>query len=301
MSAESDAWTEPGALSRNGVLPRPRGRHVPWAEILKHVVLVAFSAGILLPLLWVLMLSIKSLPDAYTNTIWPKHFNFSHYSYAMNHVATLPQNMANSVLVTIATIVITTICAVLAGYALVHLETPGKAVVLAFLVATLFFPTRIFALIGIWEIQNNLRLLNTTYGLVLPYVTLSLALSVFIMRAVFETIPKDLADAARIDGCGPWKLLWRVMLPLVRNGVVVVIIVNFVTAWGEYLLATTLTDDQEVRTLPVVIASASGGLGQWAWPRIAAVYIMAVAPALLIFAVSQKWYMKGLQEGALKG
>jgi ABC-type glycerol-3-phosphate transport system permease component len=300
MSVESEAPARREALTKSAALRGPTRRRLRWGSILKHAVLVTLSANILLPLAWVLLLSIKSLPDAYTNTIWPRRFDLDHYSYALNHVATLPRNMANSVFVTIATIIITTICAVLAGYALVHLNTPGRAVVTTCLVATLFFPTRIFALIGIWEIQNNLRLLNTTYGLILPYVTLSLALSVFIMRGVFETIPKDLGDAARIDGCGPWKMLWRVMLPLIRNGVVVVIIVNFVTAWGEYLLATTLTDDQEVRTLPVVIASASGGLGQWAWPRIAAVYIMAIAPALIIFAVSQKWYMKGLQEGALK-
>ena len=90
------------------------------------------------------------------------------------------------------------------------------------------------------------------------------------------------------------------MLPLVRNGVVVVIIVNFVAAWGEYLLANTLTTDQDQRTLPVVLASASGGMGQWAWPRIAAVYMMAIAPALVAFAIAQRWYMRGLQEGALK-
>jgi ABC-type glycerol-3-phosphate transport system permease component len=300
VSVESTTWARSQEERREAVRPRRRPPRLRWGTVLRHVVLIGFCLSVLLPLFWVLLLSIKSIPDAYTARLWPREFNFTHYSYALGHVATLPRNMANSVFVTIATVVITTACAVLAGYALVHMATPGRAVALGFLVATLFFPTRIFALIGIWEIQNNLRLLNTTYGLILPYVTLNLALSVFIMRVVFETIPRDLADAARIDGCGPWKMLLRVMLPLVRNGIVVVIIVNFVTAWGEYLLATTLTDDQEVRTLPVVIASATGGLGQWAWPRIAAVYVMAVAPALITFALAQKWYMKGLQEGALK-
>jgi ABC-type glycerol-3-phosphate transport system permease component len=107
-------------------------------------------------------------------------------------------------------------------------------------------------------------------------------------------------DAARIDGAGGWRTLLSVVLPLMRNGIVVVVIVNFVTAWGEYLLAVTLTNDQEVRTLPVVLASAFGGMGQWAWPRIAAVYVMAAAPGLLAFAITQRWYMRGLQEGALK-
>ena len=276
-------------------------RPFPWGAVLRHAVLLFFCLIILFPLVWVLLLSVKSLPDAYTNRIWPREFDFSHYGYAVTHISTLPRNIFNSVFVTVSTVVLGTVCAVLAGYALVHLKTPGRTVVLALLVASMFFPTRIISLIAVYQIQKQLGLLNTTYGLVFPYVTLSLALSVFVMRGIFETIPQDLADAARIDGCGPWRMLLQIMLPLVRNGIVVVIVVNFVAAWGEYLLATTLTNDQDVRTLPVVLAAATGGMGQWAWPRIAAVYVIAVAPALVAFAISQRWYMRGLQEGALKG
>jgi len=98
------------------------------------------------------------------------------------------------------------------------------------------------------------------------------------MRGMFETVPKELADAAKIDGAGPVRMLLQIMLPLVANGIVVVIIVNFVTAWGEYLLATTLMNDLSQKTLPVVLASASGGMGAWVWPRLAAVYVMAVLP-----------------------
>jgi ABC-type glycerol-3-phosphate transport system permease component len=107
-------------------------------------------------------------------------------------------------------------------------------------------------------------------------------------------------DAAKIDGCGSWQTFWSVLLPLVKNGLVVLVIVNFVSAWGEYLLAFTLTNDQSVRTVPVVLASAFGGMGGWAWPRIAAVYIMVITPGIIVFAIAQRWYMKGLLEGALK-
>ncbi len=286
----------------DAALQRPRHRRpLPWGAILRHAVLLLFCGIVLFPLAWVVLLSVKSLPDAYTNRIWPSEFDFSHYRYAMTHISTLPRNVLNSIFVTSMTVALATVCAVLAGYALVHLDTPGRVVVFSLLVASMFFPTRITSLIAVYEIQKQLGFLNTTHGLIFPYVTLSLALSVFIMRGIFETIPRELADAARIDGCGPWRMLLQVMLPLVRNGIVVVIVVNFVTAWGEYLLATTLTNDQEVRTLPVVLAAASGGMGQWAWPRIAAVYVMAVAPALIAFAITQRWYMRGLQEGALKG
>jgi ABC-type glycerol-3-phosphate transport system permease component len=168
------------------------------------------------------------------------------------------------------------------------------------LVGTLFFPTRIVSLIGIFEVQNAVGLINTLPGLILPYVTLNLALSVLIMKSVFETISHEIVEAAKIDGASSWRTLWNVMLPLAVNGIVVLIVVNFVTAWGEYLLAYTLTNDQSVRTLPVVLATVTGGFGEWAWPRIAAVYVMAILPGILGFAIAQQWYMKGLSEGALK-
>jgi ABC-type glycerol-3-phosphate transport system permease component len=290
-----------GAIPARAVIEawQPR-RRLPWGTIARHAVLVLFAFVILFPIVWVLLLSVKSLPDAYQNEIWPNNFDFGHYGYSWDKIPTLRRNFMNSVLVTGSTIVLTTICAVLAGYALVHLRMPGKALVLGVLVASMFFPTRVTAITAIWEIQKNLGLINKTWGLIFPYVTLGLAVSVFIMRGMFETVPKEIADAARIDGAGPMRLLLGIMLPMVRNGVVVVIIVNFVSAWGEYLLALTLMNDQSQRTLPVVLASASGGMGAWVWPRLAAVYVMAITPGLIAFGIAQRWYMKGLQEGALK-
>ena len=285
---------------RSGIAEwRPR-RFPRWGTVARHVVLALFAFTILFPIAWVLLLSVKSLPDAYQNEIWPKHFDFGHYTYSLEKIPTLPRNFWNSVMVTGSTVVITTVCAVLAGYALVHLRMPGRKLVVALLVASMFFPTRVTAIIAIWEIQRRLGLINVTWGLIFPYVTLGLALSVFIMRGMFETVPKEIADAARIDGAGPIRMLLGVMLPMVSNGIVVVIIVNFVTAWGEYLLANTLMNDQSARTLPVVLATASGGMGAWVWPRLAAVYVMAITPGLVAFAIAQRWYMKGLQEGALK-
>ncbi|MEJ7837998.1 MAG: carbohydrate ABC transporter permease, partial [Thermomicrobiales bacterium] len=174
------------------------------------------------------------------------------------------------------------------------------AIVTALFVASLFFPTRVTAFIGIFQMQNQLGLINKSWGLIFPYTALSIAISVFVMRGVFQTVPKDLVDASKIDGAGPLRLLVGIMLPIVRNGIVVVVIINFVTAWGEYLLASRLMNEQSQWTLPVVLASASGGMGAWAWPRLAAVYIMAILPGLIFFAIAQRWYMKGLQEGALK-
>jgi ABC-type glycerol-3-phosphate transport system permease component len=249
---------------------------------------------------WVILLSVKSLPDAYQNEIWPKTFDWSHYVYSLQKIPTLPQNYMNSIVVTLGTVVITTICAVMAGYAMVFLEVPGIRLVFALLVASMFFPTRVTAVIAIFETQKDLGLLNVPAGLIFPYVTLSLALSVFVMRGMFQTVPQEIYDAARIDGAGRVRMLLGILLPMVKNGIVVVIIVNFVTAWGEYLLAKTLNTNQSAQTLPVVLSTATGGMGAWVWPRLAAVYIMAITPGLLVFGFAQRWYMKGLQEGALK-
>jgi ABC-type glycerol-3-phosphate transport system permease component len=281
--------------------PAPRRRRVAWGSIAKHGILIVACLIILFPLFWVLLLSIKSLPDAYTNRIWPHDFEFSAYSRVRTSIDTLPQNIENSIVVTVATMLITTTMAVLAGYALVHLRTPARALVLAILVFTLFVPSRVTGLISIWEIQDRLGLINSTWGLILPYQTLALAVSIFIMRGVFETIPKELPESARVDGASSFMILRRIMLPLVRNGVIVVLITNFIAAWGEWLLANTLLNDQDKRTLTVVIASANAGFGQLVWPDIAAIYVVAILPGLIAFLVVQRWYMRGLQEGALKG
>ena len=256
---------------------------------------------ILFPLFWVGLLSIKSLPDAYTNHIWPHDFDFGSYRTALTAIDTLPQNIQNSVLLTVATMLITTTFAILAGYALVHLRTPGGGSCSRSSSRSMFVPTRVTGLISICEIQDRLGLINSTWGLILPYQTLALAVSVFIMRGVFETIPRELPESARVDGAGSFMILRRIMLPLVRNGVIVVLITNFIAAWGEWLLANTLTNDQDKRTLTVVIAAANAGFGQWLWPNMAAMYVIAILPGLIVFALVQRWYLRGLQEGALKG
>jgi ABC-type glycerol-3-phosphate transport system permease component len=254
-----------------------------------------------LPLAWVLIMSVKSRPDAMRGDFWPRKFDFTTYAYVFQKIETLPVNMWNSIYVTAGTVLLTTICAVLAGYALVHMRPRGGGIVVAALLASLYFPTRVVSIISVYEIQHSLGLINSTMGLILPYVTLNLAISILIMRSVFQLVPHEVIEAAKVDGAGPWRTLLTIALPMARNGLVVIFIVNFVTAWGEFLLCSTLTNDQEARTMPVVLAGAQGGLGQWTWPNLAAVYMIVVTPGILAFAFAQKLFFKGLAEGVVKG
>lgn len=278
-------------------VPRPRHK---WTHYAMHAIIIFFCLLIVLPIAWVFLMSVKSIPDAYSGDLWPQNFDFTHYSYVITKIPTIWQNMANSIIVTLTTVVITVVISTLAAYALVHLRLAFGWVIVTIFVMSLFFPTRIVSIIGIFQIQDSVGLINTLPGLILPYVTLNLALSTLIMRGIFEGIHPEIAESAKMDGAGPVRILLQIMLPLIANGIVVLVIVNFVTAWGEYLLAATLTNDQSVRTLPVVLANAFGGFGQWAWPRLAALYIMVITPGIIIFALAQRWYIKGLQEGALK-
>jgi ABC-type glycerol-3-phosphate transport system permease component len=271
------------------------------SAIVRHGVINFFMLIILLPLAWVLMMSIKSLPDAMRGDFWPRKFDFTHYSFVFERIVNLPINLFNSIYVTAGTVLITTVCAVLAGYALVHLRPRGAGLVVAALLVSLYFPVRVVSIISIYETQKALGLINDTAGLILPYVTLQLAISILIMRSMFQLVPHEMIEAAKIDGAGAWRTLWMVGLPMVRNGLVVIFIVNFVAAWGEYLLCLTLIDDEARRTMPVVLAAAQGGQGQWAWPNLAAVYVIVVTPGILAFTFAQKFFFKGLMEGALKG
>jgi ABC-type glycerol-3-phosphate transport system permease component len=271
------------------------------AAIIRHGIINFFMLIILAPLAWVGMMSIKSRSDAMRPDFWPRRFDFGHYAYVFDKIDTFPINLLNSIYVTTGTVLITTTCAVLAGYALVHLKPKGGTFIVAMLLVSLYFPVRVVSIISVYEIQDYLNLINSTSGLILPYVTLNLAISVLIMRSVFQLVPHEVIEAATVDGAGSWRTLWEIALPMARNGLVVVFIVNFVTAWGEFLLCSTLTNDQIVRTMPVVLAGAQGGLGQWSWPALAAVYVLVVTPGIIAFTFAQKLFFKGLMEGVVKG
>ena len=281
---------------------QPR-RSIRWGLIARHAVLMGFSLSVLLPLAWVVIRSLVSLPDGTQNEILPQNWVsplFEHYQWVLEKRPDVRANFWNSVLVACLTVVASTITAVLGGYALVHLPTPFKGVISAALVASLFFPTRVTAITGIFEIQDRLGFINKTWALVFPYTALNVAICIFIMRGVFQGVSSEILQAAHVDGASSLRTLIGIVLPIIKNGVVVVIIVSFVAAWGEFLLALTLMNDADQRTLPVFIGTVTGGVGGLLWPRIAALYIMAILPGLVVFAVAQRWYTKGLQEGALK-
>jgi ABC-type glycerol-3-phosphate transport system permease component len=136
-------------------------------------------------------------------------------------------------------------------------------------------------------------LINETWALMLPYIAANTAISILVMRAVFQMISKEIPDSARVDGASSLRILGGIMLPMVRNGIVVVVIINFMYAWSEYMLASVLMNDQDHRTLAVSL----GGIG----PGASARFLIALIPSVLVLGIAQRWFSKALQDGAFKG
>jgi ABC-type glycerol-3-phosphate transport system permease component len=165
MTLESVQHGAVAAKPKRGWLERNR------SAVVRHGVINLFMLIIILPLSWVLIMSVKTLPDAMRGDFWPRSFDFTHYSYVFERIATLPVNLFNSIYVTAGTVLITTICAVFAGYALVHLKPRGTGLVVVALLVSLYFPVRVVSIISIYETQYWLGLINSTSGLILPYVS----------------------------------------------------------------------------------------------------------------------------------
>ncbi|HEV8636636.1 MAG TPA: carbohydrate ABC transporter permease [Chloroflexota bacterium] len=290
----------PSAAAAVGARWRPRPRHVRAAA--RHGALVLVGLVILVPLLWIVFSSIKSLPETYRTppTFLPREPTLEHYAFVLTSLQALPSYYANSVVVTGSSVLASVLICSLAGYAFGRLDFPGRDPIFWGLIVSLFLPTSITSLFAVYELTDRVGLLDTRLGLILPYTAGALITGTFIMRSVFMAVPGELEDAARIDGAGAWGIFLRIMLPLGANGVVVVTILNFINIWGEYLIARTLTLEK-ARTLPVGIALVQPTTtGAWHFGTVMAAYMLMFFPAFVILVLVQRWFMKGLTEGAIK-
>jgi multiple sugar transport system permease protein len=210
------------------------------------------------------------------------------------------QHTLNSLIVSIATVVLTVAVSLLAGYGFSRYRFPLKNVMFVLIIATLMIPFQSI-LTPLFIILARMGLNNSLFGLTLVYVTLQLPFSVFMMRNAFDAVPKEIEEAARIDGARDLRLLVRVLLPLVLPGVATVAIFAFLNAWNEFLAALVLLSSNEKYTLPVLMmAVRAGRLGAVNWGAVQAGVAVMTIPCLIVFLLLQRYYMRGLMAGAVK-
>ena len=186
-----------------------------------------------------------------------------------------------------------------AAYAIARLNLRYRQWILTAIVASSMFPL-IALLVPIFEIMRSLGLLNSYTALVLPYTVLNLPVCTLVLVSFFQSIPRDLENAAMIDGCSRLGALWHVVLPLAAPGVFTAGILAFVNAWDEFLLALSLNASAAMRTAPVGIAMYQGEY-TFPWPLISAALIVTIIPVALLIALFQERVIGGLTQGGLKG
>lgn len=261
------------------------------------------AAAAVFPFFWITCVAIRPITETYKTpiTILPHALTLENFDQVLTKLPNMATFYQNSLIITGVTVLCVVLISGLAGYTFARLRFPGRNLLFWAVLFSMFLPITI-GLPALYEMEAKLHLLNSLQGLIMPYTAMQLAVNVLIMRGVFAAIPQDLEDAAIIDGCSQWGVFRRIMMPLGASGLVTVAIFTFVPVWGEYLLAVTFVDSAQVMPLAVGIKllQSSPATAEWTFPVAAAAALITFVPAALIFIVLQKWFTKGLMEGALK-
>lgn len=252
------------------------------------------------PAVWILFTSLKTEVELVQKPItWlPHNPTLQNYIQAFTDQPLL-KYLGNSFAVAMVATVFSLIVASCAAYAIARLNLKNRQLILTAIVASSMFPL-VTLLVPIFETMRTLGLLNTYVALVLPYIVLNLPVCTLVLVSFFQSIPKDLENAAMIDGCTRLETLWRVVIPLAAPGVFTAGILAFVNAWDEFLLALSLNSSPALRTLPVGITLYQGEFS-FPWPIISAALIVAIVPVAVLIAVFQERVVGGLTQGGLKG
>jgi multiple sugar transport system permease protein len=270
------------------------------ATALRLALLVAGAAVMVLPFAWMVSTSFK--PDSLVLQVPPQLF--PHHATVANYTAAWTSNdfqryFLNSLIVAVATTVAAVLLAAMMAYAFARFVFPGRAVLFGLVLVGLMVPTMML-LVPQFLLAKQLLLLNSLWGLVVFYTGGNLALNTFLLRSFFADIPHELEEAMVVDGAGPWKRFWRLVLPLSRPALATVAIFTFLGSWDEFVWALTIINDPSRRTLPIAIALFQGQHAT-SWGLVFAASAIAVLPVIAVFAIFQRQFVSGLATGALKG
>jgi multiple sugar transport system permease protein len=254
----------------------------------------------LFPALWILFTSLKTESELTLKPItWlPHQATLQNYMQAFSDQP-LHIFLFNSVMVALLSTMLTLLISVLAAYALARLDLRFRGLILSLIVAVSTFPL-VTLLVPLFEIMRSLNLLNTWIALVLPYTVLSLPICTLMLISFFEGIPRDLENAAMIDGCTRLGALFKVVVPLCAPGVFTAGILAFVNAWDEFLLALSFNSNPALRTLPVGIQLYQGEFA-FPWPVISAALVVGIVPVAILIVIFQERVVSGLTSGGIKG
>ena len=268
-----------------------------------YVVSILLSVLFLFPIVWSTLTSFKPPAEASAvpPTYWPSTFTLANY-YKLNlYGAGIARYIFNSATVALITVFGTIILSTLAGYGFSRFNFPAKNVLFIMVLAALMIPFQSI-LTPLFLLLSAVKLQNTLIGLALVYITFQLPFGVFMMRNSFDTVPREIEEAALLDGCSTWRMLTTVMFALVRPGIITVAVYAFLNAWNEFLAALIIMTQESNFTLPIMLTSVrSGYYGAIDWGALQAGITVTILPCIILFLILQRYYMQGLMGGAVKG
>ena len=260
-------------------------------KIALHVILISGAILMIFPFVWGISTSFKDMREVLANpfSIVPQHFTLVNYG---NVVRSIPivRFFLNSIIVSLTITVSQLFTCSLSAYAFSRLKFPFRDGLFYILLGTMMIPQQVI-MIPVYIILNMFRLIDTYAAMILPFV--SSAFGTFLLRQFFLTVPKELEEAARLDGCGHFAFLFRIMIPLAKPILATLAIFTFMWSWNNYLWPLVVTNRIEIRTLQYGLAmfKEEGGLN---WGQLMAGTTMATIPVLLVFIFAQKQFIKGI-------
>jgi multiple sugar transport system permease protein len=277
-------------------MSQSRGSRIAgWGTANSLVILFA-----LFPVFWIAMLSLKSPSTISDGRLIPSSWSTENYKQIFKQ-SIFTDALRNSLGIAAIATVIAVVLAAMAAYAIARLDFPGKTLILSMALAIAMFPP--ISIVGpLYNMWRNLGLFDTWPGLIIPYMTFTLPLAIYVLSAFFREIPWELEQAAQIDGATPWQAFTKVIAPLAAPGVFTTAILVFIFAWNDFVFAVSLTSTSAAQTVPAAISQFPGA-SQFQQPTgsIAAAAVVVTVPIIIMVLFFQRRIVAGLTAGAVKG
>ena len=253
----------------------------------------------LAPFYWMIVSSLRPTKDIFDTTLWPKTLSMENYTQVFDPSRQFGRSLLNSVLVAGLTTVLALVIATITAYALARLEFPGKSIILTIVIATSMFPL-VAIVVPLLKLFTAWGWINTYQAMILPDLSFALPLAVWNLTSFFKQMPRELEQAAMVDGCTPGQAFRRVILPIAAPGVFTTAIIVFINTWNEFLIAVTMINKPEMQTAPVAI-SKFGGVSGFETPfgsQMAAGVIVTI-PLVILVLLFQRRIVAGLAAGGV--
>jgi len=267
-------------------------------NLLIHLLLLTVAVTCLFPLLWMISSSLKTQETIFKDmSLIPRAFHFENYYQAWVEGG-FGRYFLNSIFYTVAVVIGIVIIASMAAYAFSRLKFPGRNVLFIIFMAAMMIPIQ-GSFVALYVLLNKLHLRNTALGYILCMINVGLSTSIFLLKTFFDRMPKELEDAARIDGCSKIGIWWHVALPLARPVLAVVVVFNALNVWNEYILALIIFDSRKFMPLQVALQAFQGEFVT-NYPLLMAGFTITALPIILVYLLMQKYIVKGVT-GAVFG